>query len=99
MKCEDCVSKNSAVIGKAEFALVEYDFIKLLCKDCLDEYCHIEGEINLDFYHLEIGLLAMFKRIDEVLKYHSEQYSRLLKEYSTLKKKIQSSDTTAKGGS
>lgn len=86
MKCEDCVAKESQFINKAEFALVEYDFVKLLCQGCLQEYVQVEGEMNLDFYHLNIGLRAMFKRIDEVLKYHDGQYSRLLREYSDLKK-------------
>lgn len=86
MKCQDCVDKKAKHIYKAEYVLVEYDFVRLLCQGCLDEYCYAEGEMNLDFFHLELDLERAFKRISENLKFVSNQYRRLLKENSELKK-------------
>ncbi len=86
MKCQDCVEKKAKYIEKAEFVLVDYDSVKILCPNCLSEYSYAEGEMNLDFYHMSIGLTDAFKRIDEILKYHTEQYTRLLRGYTELKK-------------
>lgn len=92
MKCEDCIDKKSKPINNAEYVLVDYDSLKLLCQSCLNEYCHIEGEMNLDFYSLNIGLSSAFKRIDEILKYNGSRYSHLLREYSALKKLSEDSE-------
>jgi len=86
MNCQDCIDKKAGHINKAEHILVDYDFMRLLCQGCLDEYCYALGETNLDFFHLEMDLEQAFKKISEILKYHSKQYSRLLKENSELKK-------------
>lgn len=92
MKCQDCVEKNvhelDRHIGKAKLVLVDYDSVKLLCQECYHEYVHVFGEIDLDSFHLEMDDLEQaFKRISEILEYHTKKYNMLLKENSELKKK------------
>lgn len=86
MKCQDCVDKKAKYVNKAEYVLAEYDFVRLLCQGCLDEYCYAEGESNLDFFHLETELEGAFKKISGNLEFVSSQYRRLLKESSELKR-------------
>ncbi len=46
----------------------------------------MEGEINLDFYHINLGWAPIFEHINRNLKYLDERYCSLLKEYTQFKK-------------
>jgi len=74
--------------AKAEYVLLDYGYAKPMCRACLNELCHLEGEVNLDFFHLEIGLPGFIKRVDEILKYHESRYLDLLEKYSELRKRM-----------
>ena len=52
----------------------------------------MEGEINLDFYHINLGWAPIFEHINRNLKYLDEKYGSLLKEYSKFKKEAGKSE-------
>ena len=88
VRCIDCVEKGMENPNKADFVLVDYGSVKPLCSSCLEEYCYMEGEINLDFYSLSLGLENLFARLDELLKYHMEMQTRLVRDKKELAEKL-----------
>ncbi len=86
MKCTSCERHD------ARWVLVDYDNIQLLCGICYQEICSTEGEINLDFYHINLGWAPIFEHINKNLKYRDEKYSSILKEYSKFKKEAGKSE-------
>ena len=95
MKCQDCVEKKvnepTRSIYEAKYVLVDDDFLRLLCETCHHEYVQAYGDIVMDLesFHLETELEQVFKKISEAYKFRVEQYKRLLKEYSELKKAME----------
>ena len=88
VRCIDCVEKGMKNPNKADFVLVDYDSVKPLCDSCLEEYCYMEGEVNLDFYSLSLGLENLLGRLDELLKYHTEMQRRLVRDKKEATKKL-----------
>jgi len=86
MKCTSCERHD------ARWVLIDYDNIQLLCGICYQETCSMEGEINLDFYHINLGWAPIFEHINRNLKYLDEKYGSLLKEYSKFKKEAGKSE-------
>lgn len=87
-KCQRCVEKKAhnprIVVQNADYVLVEYDGLLFLCGDCIDEVCHMMGEMNLDFYHVQLGLEGLLRRLHEILVFQSKRYSELLKKVKTV---------------
>lgn len=88
MKCQDCIDKENNLFAHAKYVLVDYDSIRLLCQNCFDDYCRMEGELNLDFFDLEMDLEQAFKKISEVMEFRTKQYHQVLEEHAWLKKEI-----------
>ena len=90
MKCIDCIEKKVKEPNDAESYLInDYDSVRPLCQNCLDEYIQMEGEMNLDFYSIEItglGQYEFIKRVNEVLKYLNEMNARYSDRYFAAKK-------------
>ena len=90
MKCIDCVEKGVKGSPEAEVYLInEYESIRPLCSNCLQDYIEMEGEINLDFYYIKItgtGEEVFIQRINEVLKYLNEMNQRYSDRYFAAKK-------------
>ena len=83
MKCTGCEKQG------ATWVLIDYDYVQLLCNNCMKEISTIEGEINLDFYSIPLGWTPIIEHINRNLKYLDERYGSLLKEYSKLKKEAE----------
>ena len=90
MKCIDCIEKKVKIPQEAEVYLInEYESIRPLCQECFDEYAYIDGEMNLDFYCIEIkgvGQERFIYRINEVLKYLNEMNARYSDRYFAAKR-------------
>jgi len=78
-KCFDCKERD------AEVVLIEYEQVLPLCEGCLHEHIHVEGDTNLDYWRIE-NLEVIFNEINKNLKYVWGKYSRLLNDYTKLKK-------------
>ena len=60
MKCIDCIEKGDLPPEDAELYLInEYESVRPLCQGCFDGYAYMDGEMNLDFYSIEINLISM----------------------------------------
>jgi len=81
MRCFECKKTE------AEWVLIHdvSDQVLPLCQTCMDEWCHMEGEVNLDFFHLEMDLFNFFNQINEILKFRTRNHLHLLQEYTELK--------------
>jgi len=96
MKCIDCIEKGDLPPEDAELYLInEYDSVRPLCQGCFDDYAYMEGEMNLDFYSIEIkgiGQETFIKRINEVLKYLNEMNTRYSDRYFAAKNLVKNPD-------
>ena len=79
MKCFECKKRE------AEWVLQLDERFVPICQECLDEYCHMEGEVNLKFWLLT-NLETTFTEINKWLEYRDKKYLLLLYEWSQLKK-------------
>jgi len=78
--CEQCKYE----LG--EYVVIDYEHVVLLCSHCLEEYERMFGEIDIDSYHLKLGLYDFIKRVDETLKYLNEMQKRFSDRYFVAKK-------------
>ena len=71
MICNDCEN------GEAKWILERDDQYLLVCDACLKTAIQFEGEINLDFWLIELGdFQTIFNNVNRKLKYHKEMYGR-----------------------
>ena len=96
MKCIDCIEKGDLPPEDAELYLInEYESVRPLCQGCFDDYAYMDGEMNLDFYSIEIkgvGQETFIQRINEVLKYLNEMNTRYSDRYFAIKRLIKDLD-------
>lgn len=79
------MGKGQAEPQEAKYILVDYDRIDPLCRSCLDERLYMEGEINLDYYHLGLDSTVLVRRINEILNYHRGMIERYSTRYFAAK--------------
>jgi len=83
LRCSQCGQEE------AEYAVVDSEGIQVLCGGCFHEFTGLFGEIEPEWMMVSItgvGSETFIKTINNLLQYNENQYSRLLKEYSKLKK-------------
>jgi hypothetical protein len=97
MKCVDCIAESEVkpewIIKEAIQLLIldNPDKILPVCDYHADQYCHYEGELNLDIYSAQlsgVGCVAFIDRLNKIFTYHNKKYTYLLKEYDRIKKKL-----------
>ena len=71
MICNDCGG------GDVKWLLEREDQYLIVCDACLQEACQFEGEINLDFWLLELGdFQTIFDDVNRKIKYWKEMHLR-----------------------
>jgi len=90
MICQDCIETNAKFKQEAEIALFPYWEwpVRLLCQTHFDEYAYAEGEMNLDYYHLD-DLDMFFRELNKKLKFLESRHLDLLKEWGEMKKTLE----------
>jgi len=84
VKCSQCGREE------AEYAVVDYEWVQVFCEGCFREYIAMNGEIDTDWMTVSItgiGAEKFLKTLNDILRYHEEQYERLLRQYDDLKKR------------
>lgn len=88
MKCFDCIVKTPHPL-EADWILIDgCERVIPLCKDCLQEWIEMEGEINLDFYYMPNLDEGFIQKINETLKYLNDMNRKLTDRYFAVKKLV-----------
>jgi len=84
MICSDCEKHKAEWVWFPDFE----DSIRLLCDGCMEEYIHMEGEMNLTFYRLD-DLAGILREVKEKFEYYGRKLEYARKEHFAMKAELE----------